>query len=83
MKYYNDGDTFLRIQNEAEILKQTSMSTYNIMNSYNPQRAHPFSIIYIMKRASTHNKHDIHNISTTRFPHIRGFPAAEPDTHDV
>ena len=44
------------------------------MNSYNPQRAHPFSIIYIMKRASTHDKHDIHNISTTRFPTKTGIP---------
>ena len=63
--------------------KQTSMNTYNIMKSYNPRRAHPFSVIYMMKRASTHDKHDIHNISTTRFPTKTGIPAAEPDTHDV
>ena len=38
---------------------ETSMSTYNIMNS-SPQQAHPFSTIK-MERASTHARHARHD----------------------
>ena len=55
---------------------ETSMSTYNIMNS-SPQQAHPFSTIK-MERASTHARHD-HDHDSQNGKAGRG----TGNTHDV